>query len=123
MLIFSRIFVATAFCLAVAIVFLVLYVLEQTGCGLKDVKKIQTSSGYEFVVREEVLCDWVGIYVSERGSWGTLIYETDYLKGTPQIIETGPHSVRVLVGQVGYFRRSQWKDLTIEFEIKGSGSP
>jgi hypothetical protein len=121
MLIFSRVFAAIAFCFVVAMAFLVLYVLEirETSCGLRDVKTIRTSSGYEFVVREELLCDWAGIYVSKTGERRQeKIYESEYLRGTTQIIETGPHNVRVLIGQVGYFRRNQWKDLTIEFEIE-----
>ena len=83
---FKRIFVPVLLFLVVAIGFLGWRVSENI-CGPPvDVKKIRTSSGYEFVVREEELCDWAGIYVSERGSWGTLIYETVYLKDIIQII-------------------------------------
>ena len=120
---FKRILVAILLFLFVAIGLLVWRVREDT-CGPRvELKRIRISSGYEFIIREEELCDWAGIYVSERGSWGTLIYETDYLKGTTQIIETGPNSVRVLVGQVGYVRRSHWKDLTIDFEVERGVAP
>lgn len=120
---FKWVLVANLLIFVVFIVLLLGRVGENT-CGPRlEIQKIRTSSGYEFVVREEGLCDWLGIYVSKGGSETALIFETDYWKESPRITETGPNSVRVLVEQVGYFRRNQWKDLTIDFEVKRGVAP
>jgi hypothetical protein len=128
MRIVQLIFTTTAFYFAVAIIlffFLVVHVRENS-CGAPvEVERIRTSSGYEFVVREEGLCDWAGIYVSKTGERGqALISEIQDLRGATQIVETGPHSVRVIVSAVGFSRRlDQWNELKIEFDTKNSGSP